>query len=150
MFVLPRILPLRLRFVLTLRPSRPIAQNADAEAQDSDSPRGLFAGSLLCCCRPFRGDAGNVREVVAQAPYSTDSVSARARPALSGSASHTRAILPCDFQDLRSRHEFMSNYVATTRYTWWNFIFKVRCPISIAPHFSTTNRLTHPLLHTHT
>mmetsp|Transcript_16015 Transcript_16015/g.24131 ORF Transcript_16015/g.24131 Transcript_16015/m.24131 type:complete len:1238 (+) Transcript_16015:26-3739(+) len=75
----------------------------DTKSVDKNEEEGCFRGLLewLPCFRSYRGEKGEyfpLREVVMNAPFTTDS-------------------------DLLYRHEFTSNYISTTRYTLWNFIF---------------------------
>uniref|UniRef100_A0A7S2QSA1 Phospholipid-transporting ATPase n=1 Tax=Norrisiella sphaerica TaxID=552664 RepID=A0A7S2QSA1_9EUKA len=68
-----------------------------SEAEDHGSTCSIL--SCLPCFKSYRGDMGPTRTVISNAPFSTD-------------------------QELLYNHSFISNYVRTTRYTWWNFLPK--------------------------
>ncbi|GAB5363260.1 hypothetical protein AAMO2058_000868400 [Amorphochlora amoebiformis] len=71
------------------------------DGHGTDGGRSTYL-KWLPCFRPYRGENGKyypLREVVSSAPFSTD-------------------------EDLKHRHEYGSNFIRTTRYRWWNFLFK--------------------------
>jgi len=73
----------------------------NTKREDEQDARHSCGGicSWLPCFRPYRGDMEDIRTVISNAPFSGD-------------------------PEIVYGHEFMSNYVSTTRYTVWNFLFK--------------------------